>query len=157
MLSYEMNTKFLERLEKGGDLAKKQDSLLHYSERFTLAHGDGWYAYLAAEGEIRGKYTAEDGAEYYNYDIFEEALLDDDAIAKAEAQGTLTLDNNNWIEVQFFAQEEEGGKSDYLDIVADGDVAFTLSEGVDLFKSYVEDPETETEITKLVERWRNRK
>lgn len=111
----------------------KDDSLLLDGISILIAEGDGWKAYLKTYGEIRGTYLAEDGEEsIYNSNINEFFETNED-ISTAEQNGKLLLNNNNWFDLEFIVDDE------YLDIVSDDAVSFSVSEGVATFKDYMAD------------------
>ena len=113
----------------------EDDSLLLDGISILIAEGDGWEAYLKTYGEIRGTYHTENGDEpIYNSNI-NDFFATNDEISKAEADGKLILDNNNWFDLEFISDNE------YLDIVSDDAVSFSVREGVEIFKDYMADKE----------------
>ena len=111
----------------------EDDSLLLDGISILIAEGDGWAAYLKTYGEIRGTYFTENGEEsIYNSNINEFFETNED-ISTAEQNGKLLLNNNNWFDLEFIVNDE------YLDIVSDDAVSFSVSEGVATFKDYMAD------------------
>lgn len=130
------------------DFDGKDDSLLCDNYTITLAEGDGWVARLQPCGEIRGVLTTESGEEdIYNSNINEFFETNED-LNKAESDGKLILNNNNWFDLEFIAEGQ------YLDIVSDDSVVFSVREGVDTFKDYMADPNFIKELTEKVEEHR---
>lgn len=130
------------------DFDGKDDSLLCDNYTITLAEGDGWVARLQPCGEIRGVLTTESGEEdIYNSNINEFFETNED-LNKAESDGKLILNNNNWFDLEFIAEGQ------YLDIVSDDSVVFSVREGVDTFKDYMSDPDFIKELTEKVEEHR---
>lgn len=130
------------------DFDGKDDSLLCDNYTITLAEGDGWVARLQPCGEIRGILTTESGEEdIYNSNINEFFETNED-LNKAESDGKLILNNNNWFDLEFIAEGQ------YLDIVSDDSVVFSVREGVDTFKDYMADPDFIKELTEKVEEHR---
>lgn len=113
----------------------KDDSLLLDGISILIAEGDGWEAYLKTYGEIRGTYFTESGEEsIYNSNI-NEFFGTNKEIDRAEADGKLVFDNNNWFDLEFIADGQ------YMDIVSDDAISFCVREGVATFKDYMADPE----------------
>lgn len=130
------------------DFDGKDDSLLCDNYTITLAEGDGWVARLQPCGEIRGILTTESGEEdIYNSNINEFFETNED-LNKAESDGKLILNNNNWFDLEFIAEGQ------YLDIVSDDSVVFSVREGVDTFKDYMADPDFIKELNEKVEEHR---
>lgn len=120
----------------GGDLPElyknQQDPLFHFGESWEVAEGDGWVARIESCGEIR---AYKNGDRIKASDIPFEYDTDDD-LCKAEESGELTVENNNWYELQFFAETEHG--LFYLDLTSDL-VAYSFDECLDQFKNLITD------------------
>lgn len=113
----------------------KDDSLLLDGISILIAEGDGWEAYLKTYGEIRGTFTTESGEEpIYNSNI-NEFFKTNKELDRAEADGKLVFDNNNWFDLEFIADGQ------YMDIVSDDAISFCVREGVATFKDYMADPD----------------
>lgn len=120
----------------GGDLPElyknKQDPLFHDGESWELAEGDGWVCRIEACGEVR---LYKNGERLKVSDLPFEYETDDD-LCKAESNGELEVSNNNWYEVQFFAETEHG--LFYLDLTSDL-VAYDFDECITQFKKLIHD------------------
>ena len=121
---YEMITDFKQ-------YEKAQEPLLHYGDSWNLAYGDGWYCKVSSRGEIRAyrngdRIRGDEIADYYPTD---------EALHKAEKSGELVVENNNWYEVEFYADLENG--TEYLDILSDDCVCFSFDEALEIFYDYM--------------------
>lgn len=133
----------------GEDLPKlykhRQDPLFHYGDSWVLARGDRWVAWIKTCGEVRvyrngDRISADDIPQYYKTD---------DALNRAEQTGELEIENNNWYEVQFFAERERGRGLIYLDLTSDL-VAFSFDECLEQFKNLMADEKWCEDLTKYV-------
>lgn len=120
----------------GGDLPElyknQQDALFHADESWELAEGDGWVARIETCGEVR---LYKNGERLKVSDLpFE--YENDEALNKAERDGELEIENNNWYEVQFFGETEHG--LFYLDLTSDL-VAYSFDECLEQFKNLMSD------------------
>lgn len=127
---------------------KAQDPLLHYGDSWIIAYGDDWYCKVASRGEIRA---------YINGDIIRgDEIADyyktDKELSRAEKSGELEISNNNWYEVEFYADLENG--TEYLDLMADDCVCFSFDEALDIFNAYIEDDEWGEELKGAIEKAR---
>lgn len=123
----------------------RQDPLLHFRESEVVAEGEGWVALVESCGEIR---AYKNGDRVYADDLADE-YVDDEALDKAIESGELEVANNNWYELQFFAETEDG--TTYLDITPDL-VAFSLDEALEQFKRLISDKEWLERFADEVER-----
>lgn len=123
----------------------KDDSLLLDNSTIKLAEGDGWKAWIKTYGEIRGELTinGEEPISLYN-DNINDYFKTNEEISQAEQDGRLTLNNNNWFDLEFISHDE------YLDIVSDDAIAFSVSEGVETFKTYMADEDFVAELKQQV-------
>lgn len=120
----------------GGDLPElyknQQDALFHQDESWELAEGEGWVARIETCGEVR---LYKNGERLKPSDLpFEYET--DKALYKAEKSGELSIENNNWYELQFFAETESG--LFYLDLTSDL-VAYSFDECLEQFNNLMAD------------------
>lgn len=139
-MKYDFVGKDLPRLYKN-----QQDPLFHYGESWELAEGDGWVARIEACGEIR--VYDKDGDRIDVRDLIDKYDTDE-KLSRAIRTEEISLGNNNWYEVEFFA-ERDGGL-DYLDIVADDCVCFSFDEAIEVFKNYIEDKDFIEDLRKEI-------
>lgn len=121
----------------GGDLPElykdTQDPTFHQDESWELAKGDGWVARLATHGEIR---VYEKGERIKVSDLIDKYDTDE-KLHKAEQDGTIEFDNNNWYEVAFYKDTDD--MAEYLDIMSDDCVCYDFDEALHIFNDYMAD------------------
>lgn len=133
-----------------GDFAEykdRQEPLLHFGESWLLAEGDGWVARIETCGEVR---AYKNGERIGAYDLSMEYATDKD-LYRAEQAGELDIENNNWYEVQFFAETEHG--LFYLDLTSDL-VAYSFDECLGQFKELMSDEKWCADLVAEVEKVR---
>lgn len=123
---------------------KAQDPLLHYEDAWNIAYGDGWYARVVSRGEIR---AYKDGERIRGDEIVDHYPTDD-KLHEAEESGELIIENNNWYEVEFFADLENG--TEYLDLLSDNCVCFSFDEAWEIFYDYINSDSWCEELMKAV-------
>ncbi len=111
---------------------KQQDPLFHFDESWELAEGNGWVARIETCGEVR---LYKNGERLKVSDLPFEYETDEE-LNKAEESGELDIANNNWYELQFFAETEHG--LFYLDLTSDL-VAYSFDECLEQFNNLVAD------------------
>lgn len=120
----------------GKDLPKeyenRQEPMLHFGESWLLAEGEGWVARIETCGEIR---AYKDGSRISAYDLGIEYKTDEE-LNRAEKSKELEIMNNNWYELQFFAETEHG--LFYLDLTSDL-VAYSFDECIEQFGNLMAD------------------
>lgn len=131
----------------GKDLPKvykeQQDPLFHFGESWELAEGDGWVARIEVCGEVR---LYKNGERLKASDLPFEYETDEE-LNKAEESGELDIVNNNWYELQFFAETEHG--LSYLDLTSDL-VAYSFDECLEQFDNLIADEKWCADLVKEV-------
>lgn len=123
----------------------RQDPLFHYDESWELAQGDGWFANIESCGEVR----LYKNRERLSPSDFEWEYDTDEDMCRAVKSGELEIENNNWYEVQLFAETDDGRI--YLDLTSDL-VAYSFEECIEQFNSLMADKEWCNELEKELKR-----
>jgi len=139
-MDYELTGKDLPELYKDN-----QDPTFHVDESWELAKGDGWEARIEACGEI--KIIDKDG-NWVSVDDVIAKYDTDEKLNKALERGEISYDNNNWYEVEFFADIND--RLEYLDLMADDCVVFDFNEAIKVFKDYMADETFKEDLTREV-------
>lgn len=138
-LEYELVGEDLPKIYKG-----RQEPLLHYGGSWELARGNGWIANITSRGDlnvlVKGERVRGDElADYYSTD---------NALHKAEDSGELEINYNNWYEVEFLLEKNNG--YEYLDIMGDDTVCFSFDEAIQVFKDYMADESFTDELKNIL-------
>ena len=139
-MKYELTGKDLPELYKDN-----QDPIFHIDESWELAKGDGWEARIEACGEI---YIVDKDGNWVDVDDVIAKYDTDEKLNKAFERGELSYINNNWYEVEFFADINDS--LEYLDLMADDCVVFDFNEAIKVFKDYMADETFKEDLAKEV-------
>ena len=135
----------------GGDLPElykdQTDPVYHSDESWALARGDGWTCLIDTCGDIR---VYKNGERISVSDLCEEYNTDK-LLNEAEKRGEIEFANNNWYEVQFYAETE--AERVYLDL-SSGLVAFSFEECIEQFRNLMADKKWCADLMAEVEKVR---